>query len=52
MKRVKNKIENRRGERQYQLRKYCTTHENFFTMYDFVYASMVDAKVSTPLDES
>ena len=31
-----NKIEHRRGERQYQLRKYCTTHENsslFMTVY-------------------
>ena len=27
------------------------THENFVTMYDRLYAEMVDAKVATPLDE-
>ena len=43
-----NKLENIRGERQHQLRKYWTTHENFVTMYDRVYAAMVDAKVATP----
>ena len=52
MKRNKNKIENRRGERQLQLRKNWTTHENFVTMYDHVYSAMVDAKVATLLDES
>ena len=52
MRKNKNKIENRIGERQHQLRKYWTTHENFVTMYDRVYASMVDTKVATPLDES
>ena len=52
MRRNKNKIENRRGERQHQLRKYWTTHENFVIMYDHVYASMLDAKVATPLYES
>ena len=29
-----------------------TTHENFITMYDRVYAAMVDAKVATPLNKS
>ena len=47
-----NKIENRRGERQIQIRKYWTTHENSITMYDRVYAAMADAKVATPLGES
>ena len=28
------------------------THENFITMYDRVYAAMVDANIATPLDES
>ena len=51
MRRNNNKLENRRGERQHQLRKYWTTHENFVTMYDCVYSAMVDAKVATPLDE-
>ena len=51
---IRNKkyIENRRAERQHQLRKYWTTHENFVTMYDRVYTAMVDAKLSTPMDES
>ena len=52
MRRNNNNLENRRGERQHQLRKYWTTHENFVTMYDRVYATMVDEKVATPLDES
>ena len=52
MRKNKNKIENRIGERQHQLRKYWTTHENFVTMYDRVYAAMVDAKVTTHLEES
>ena len=47
-----NKPENRRGERKHQLRKYWRTHEKSVTMYDRVYAVMVDAKVATPLDES
>ena len=50
--RISNKLENRRGERQHLLRKYWTTHESFFTMYDRVYDATVDAKVATPLDES
>ena len=50
MKRGKNKIENRRGERQYQLRKYWTTNKNFVTMYDHVYAEMLDAKLATLLE--
>ena len=49
--RNKYQLENRRGERQHQLRKYWMTHENFVTMYDRLYAEMVDAKVYTPLDE-
>ena len=44
-----NKIENRRGEIQNQLIKYWTINENYVTMYDRVYAAMVDAKVATPL---
>ena len=52
MRRKKHKVENRRGERQHQLRKYWTTHENFVTVYDHVYAALVDAKVATPLDKS
>ena len=51
MGRNKSNLENRRGERQYQPRKYWTTHENFVTMYDCVYAAMVVEKVATPLDE-
>ena len=47
-----NKLENRRGERQHKLRKYWTTHESFVSMYDRVYAAIVDAKVDTPMDES
>ena len=47
-----NKLENRRAERQRQLRKYWMTHENFVTMYDRLYATIVDTKVNTPLDES
>ena len=50
--RNKNKIENRRGETQHQIRKYWTTHENFVTMYDRVHAEILDAKVTTPLEES
>ena len=52
MRRNNNKLENRRGERQNLIRKYWTTHENSITMYDRVYAAMVDAKVATPLEES
>ena len=52
MRRNNNKIENRRGERKHQLQKYWMTHENFVTMYDRVYATMVDAKVATPMEES
>ena len=51
MRRNINKIENIRGETQHQLRRYWTTHENFVTMYDCVYAAMVVEKVATPLDE-
>ena len=51
MRRNNNKPENRSGERQHQLREYWTTHEKCVTMYDSVYAAMVDAKVATPLDE-
>ena len=50
MRRNKNRIENIRGDIKHQLRKDWTTHENFFTMYDRVYAAMVYAKVATPLD--
>ena len=46
-----NKLENRRGERQYQLRKDWKTPENFVIMYDHVYAEMVDAKVATPIEK-
>ena len=46
-----NKLENRRGERKHQLRKYWTTRENVVTMYDRVCAEMADAKVANPLDE-
>ena len=51
MRRNNNKLENRRAERQRQLRKYWMTHENFVTMYDRVYVAMVDEKVATPLDK-
>ena len=47
----KYQLESRRGERQNKLRKYWTTHENFITIYDCVYAAMVDAKVAIPLGE-
>ena len=50
--RNQNKIENRRGERQHKPRKDRTTDEKFFTMYDCVYAAMVDEKVDTPMDKS
>ena len=49
--RNKDQLENRRGEIQHQLRKDWTTHENFVTMYDRVYAAMVGVKVATPLDK-
>ena len=52
MRREKNKIENRRGDRQNQPRKYWTTHENIVTMYHHVYAAIVDANLATPMDES
>ena len=52
MRRNKYQLENRRGERKNQLRKYWTAHEKFVTMYDRVYAAMVDEKVSTPLEKS
>ena len=52
IRRNNNNTENRRGERKHQLRKDWTTHDIFVTMYERVYAAMVDAKVSTPLDES
>ena len=35
-----------------QTKKYFATHENFVTMYERVYSSMVDAKLDTPLDKS
>ena len=49
--RNKDQLENRRGERQHQLIKYWTAYENFVTMYDHVYAAMLDAKVAAPLDK-
>ena len=52
MRRKKYQSESRRGERQHKLRKYWTTHENFITMYDLVYAAMVDTKLATLLEES
>ena len=53
MRRNNNNIENRRGERKHQLRKDWTTHGNFVTVYDRVYAAMMDdAKVATSLDKS
>ena len=52
MTRNKDQLESRRGEIQHKLRKYWTTHENFVTRYDSVYAAMVDEKVVTPLEES
>ena len=52
MKRNSNQPENKRGERQRQLIKDWTTHENFVTMYDCVYSEIVDAKVATPLYKS
>ena len=48
----KIKVKIRKGEKQHQLRKYWTTHENFVIMYYQVYSAMVDAKVSSPLDLS
>ena len=48
--RKKHHLENRRGERQHQVRKYWTTHEKIITMYGRVYAAIVDAKLATPLD--
>ena len=49
---TKYHLESRRGERKHKLRKDWTTHEKIVTMYDRVYAAMVDEKVATPLDES
>ena len=49
--RNKDQLESRRGEIKHKLRKDWTTHENFFTMYDRIYAAMVDAKVATPLEK-
>ena len=43
MKRNKNNIENRRVERQHQLRKYWTTHEKLFTIAAYTRSYMVDA---------
>ena len=51
MRRNNNKLEIRRGERQYQLRNDWTTPEKFVIMYDRVYAEMVDAKVATPIEK-
>ena len=50
--RNENKVKNRKGERQHQLRKYWTTHENFVARYDHVYAAIVYAKVATPMEKS
>ena len=52
MGRKQNMIENRRGERQHKPKNDWMTHEKFFTMYDCVYAAMVDEKVDTPMDKS
>ena len=52
MRRNKYQLEKKIGEKQHQLRKDWTTHENFITMYDRVYAAIVDAKLATPLDKS
>ena len=50
MGRNRNQLENRRGERKHQLRRYWKTYENFVAMYDHVYDEMVDSKLATPLD--
>ena len=50
MRRNNNKIKNRRDERQNQLKKDWTRHENFITVYDLIYTLMVDAKVANPLE--
>ena len=52
MKNNNNKLDNSRGERQHHTRNDWTTHENFVTMYDRVYAAMVDVNLATPLNES
>ena len=52
MRRNKNNIEHRRGERQHQLIKDWTTDENFVTMYERVYDAMVYSKLATPLEKS
>ena len=44
-------LENIRIKRQHYLRKDCTTHENFVTMYDYVYGTMVYAKLAAPLEK-
>ena len=51
MTRNKDHLESRRDERKQKLRKDWTTHENFVTMYDRVYAAMVGVKLATPLDK-
>ena len=48
---MRKKIKNSRGERQHQLRKDWMTHEKFVTMYDRVYAAMVDAKIANPMEK-
>ena len=52
MRRNKYQLENRRCDRQHQLRKDWTTRENFVSMYDRVYFAMVDTKADTLLKES
>ena len=52
MRRDNKKLENRRGERQHQLRKDWTTLENFVTLYERVYAAMVGAKLATNMEKS
>ena len=50
MRRNKNSIENIRGERKHQLRKYWTTYEKVSTMYDRLYYATVGAKVAALMD--
>ena len=42
----KYQLENRRGERQHQVKRDWTINENIVTVYDCVYDVMMDAKLA------
>ena len=49
MRRNRDQLEIRGGERQHKIRTDWTAHEKFVTMYDLAYTAMVDEKVATTL---